>query len=993
MADPGFVSGLIGLGITVAVNEITEHIKLALYCKKELHNLEALLNRIAPINTDIQKYRMGLKLGQIDVTSGADMIAPPKAVNEWLKKLNTLVQQANVMTAECCIKMPTYNVISRYKMSKRIRQIIAEMEEHLKDTDLINMTSQLAGNVKLGQGLQRIERQIHDLISTTDASISASSNYPTQRLQPVHEPLIVGQEEVFETLKEKILDQQKGLTRMGVVAMGGAGKTLLLKTVLNSKDVQESFKQDLVMWLTVSHNPSLRALRLNLGRLVALQINQSFNERHDDENVRRWIEEKMKSRRFLLFLDDVWESDNLLEELGVPDETVDGCKIVVSTRDRRILPKMRVKRTDTITLGVLSENDSWRLFKSHAFASDNNEVPSVNVEETARCVCSECDGLPLAIKVIAASMAGVTDPVEWEVMLRRLQNAVELNQEVQEKLYNRLRLSYDYLGRYDPTLQLCYLYIGAFKEDEDMYMEDLINLWIGEGLIATSRPGDDPLEIGRAQANLLVDRCLIEASIMDADGQVMVCTMHDVLHDLALQIAEAEENCLYRAGRNLDSFPVDDCSGRTRISLMENSFPSVPDTFEGGQVLSMLLSENKSLTQFPAHAMATMTWVRVLDLGGTSVEQLPSSLGSMKQLVCLRLARVPVKRLPESISKLRKLQIMDLSNCLQLEQLPVGIDKLVSLRYLDLSYCQHLQFLPSGISRLLSLQYLRTEGCWQVWEPRTRMAQSLCQKTKATLNLGAEEKAACFKDLHTLVQLKWLGLEEFRARIEHGTMGSMIEMRTLVLCLTRQSDLPDDMTEMRKIRTLFVSCRDLIRTPPWFAEFRTLSCLILSGCDKLQELCALQKLPMLRRLDIGGSWTMKVLPAEFGKAGAFPVLERFWLEKMMVLEEIAELEEGAMPLLKRLGIGVCPKLKMLPTGFFKLKSLRQIQVYSCPDVLKRMEDGGEDCEYVKQLQEEQGVEIIKEYSGHTRLKEISKRMGNKYWWDRFVKEMWMNFHL
>ncbi|KAH9327165.1 hypothetical protein KI387_007343, partial [Taxus chinensis] len=47
------------------------------------------------------------------------------------------------------------------------------------------------------------------------------------------------------------------------------------------------------------------------------------------------------------------------------------------------------------------------------------------------------------------------------------------------------------------------------------------------------------------------------------------------------------------AGRNLQLFPTQECSTRSRVSLMENTFVSVPDTFDGGQVLSMLLSENK----------------------------------------------------------------------------------------------------------------------------------------------------------------------------------------------------------------------------------------------------------------------------------------------------------------------------------------------------------------------------------------------------------------
>ncbi|XP_059072680.1 probable disease resistance protein At1g61310 isoform X2 [Cryptomeria japonica] len=445
MGDPGFVSGLIGVGITVALKELSECIKLAVYCKKELQKLEDYLNNIAPLNTAIQRYRTRLKLGQI-VSHDTETLRPP-AVNEWLKKLNSLVRQATEVAEQCCIRLPTYNVISRYRMSLRIRDIVAGIEKHLKQAALIGITTTLAGNEELGRGLQRIELRLDDL-----GTAATSSNYPTvtQRLQPVNEPLIVGQDDVFSELQKKLTDEGQGLTCLGVVAMGGAGKTLLLKTVFNSKEVQDSFKQDLVLWLTVSHNPSLSALASNLGRQIALQINQPFDERGgQDDYVKPWIYEKMKSRRFLLFLDDVWENsrDGLLEALGVPVLTVGNCKMVVSARDRKVLVKLGVKLDDTITLSGLSEEQSWELFSSHAFAYNNNRVPSVTVEETATRFCEECDGLPLAIKVIAATMAGVTDPVEWDLTLQRLQNADKLNPDVEKKLYNRLRLSYDALAR------------------------------------------------------------------------------------------------------------------------------------------------------------------------------------------------------------------------------------------------------------------------------------------------------------------------------------------------------------------------------------------------------------------------------------------------------------------------------------------------------------------------------------------------------------------
>ncbi|KAH9307172.1 hypothetical protein KI387_044387, partial [Taxus chinensis] len=54
--------------------------------------------------------------------------------------------------------------------------------------------------------------------------------------------------------------------------------------------------------------------------------------------------------------------------------------------------------------------------------------------ETARSVCRECGGLPLALKVVGQAMAGVTHSNEWEFALNSLQNAQDYG-DVTDKLY------------------------------------------------------------------------------------------------------------------------------------------------------------------------------------------------------------------------------------------------------------------------------------------------------------------------------------------------------------------------------------------------------------------------------------------------------------------------------------------------------------------------------------------------------------------------------
>ncbi|KAH9300919.1 hypothetical protein KI387_012502 [Taxus chinensis] len=116
-----------------------------------------------------------------------------------------------------------------------------------------------------------------------------------------------------------------------------------------------------------------------------------------------------------------------------------------------------------------------------------------------------------------------------------------------DKLCVRLRLSYDALADFDVALHLCFLYVSAFLEDEVIFTGYVSQLWIGEGFVT----GQDPLQTRQQFINLFADRYLIEPLLKDSDGKVVFFKVHDMLHDLAQQIAEKEEKCFFRARRNL----------------------------------------------------------------------------------------------------------------------------------------------------------------------------------------------------------------------------------------------------------------------------------------------------------------------------------------------------------------------------------------------------------------------------------------------------------
>lgn len=905
MADPGFLSGFIGKGIDIAVDQIIYHANIAIRCRKELNSLRDLVTSLKPIATQIHQYR--LELNRKRGTSIAKRDNDASAVDGWTRKLHELLQQGVAIVQNCTI--PRFHVLSRYQTSRRISGLISEIENHLKLAPTVNL-------------LLHVEKQRESDQASSSTSASTSKALAPTASFFIEEDLIVGQKRAFATLENSVIDAEaNSLFRIGVLGKGGSGKTLLLKTVFNSQKVRALFHDGLLIWLTVSESPSLSSLRNDLCKQISVQTKENHDPNMNEEDVKRWLSQRMRAQRFALFLDDVWgEGGKLLEELGLSrfSQHYSNSKIIVSSRNRRALLDMGIADASIMAVGDLSKDESWELFAHHAFPYNNGNPPA-NIDKTrAKLVCDKCGGLPLAIKVTGRTMAGITDPQEWEFAILSLPGT---DRDEHQALHDRLRWSYDALGNYDANLQLCFLYLAAFAEDEIIDVQsELIPLWIGEGLLERNQRGHDPFEMGTIYANLLADRCLIEPVLKDVDGRVVRCRMHDVLRGLAIQIAEHEENFYCRAGNGLTELVETEYSGCTRLCLMDNELSSLPKSHTASQICSLLIGAN-NITKIPRKVIGSMISLKVLDLSGASVESLPKSVGHLKQLVCLRLRSAPIKRLPAAVTDLASLQILDLGDS-GITELPCGIDKLRSLRYLDLSFCDDLQCLPRSILHLTSLQYLDTWRSSKVWTKHDK------------------KKAASINDLGSLTQLKTLRLYNNGAEtISEGTLASMLQMETLQLEDTVMTSVPHDMVNMSNLKRLGLFCSGMVNMEDRVCEFHNLIHLQLSDCHMLEELPELHKLRSLRQLDICHCSKLKKFPKEFAEKGAFPLLEIFSLIELDELEELPTIisEEGVMSSLKIFTLIKCEALKRLPENYLYLKTLKKMRVYGCSMILENLE--------------------------------------------------------
>ncbi|KAI4306087.1 hypothetical protein L6164_029397 [Bauhinia variegata] len=123
---------------------------------------------------------------------------------------------------------------------------------------------------------------------------------------------------------------------------------------------------------------------------------------------------RLKNEKILIILDGVWNSLDF-EAIGIPTATDHkGCKILVTTQNENIWRAFGAG-TKKVAINPLSEEESWRLFKS--FSGDIVDAPPFNV--VAKDIVGKCKGLPVMLVEIGKKLKG-KGIEQWRDMNRQI---------------------------------------------------------------------------------------------------------------------------------------------------------------------------------------------------------------------------------------------------------------------------------------------------------------------------------------------------------------------------------------------------------------------------------------------------------------------------------------------------------------------------------------------------------------------------------------------
>ncbi|XP_050281702.1 putative disease resistance RPP13-like protein 1 [Quercus robur] len=710
---------------------------------------------------------------------------------------------------------------------------------------------------------------------------------PTTSL--VNEGHTHGREEDKKAIVKLLLSGESSNAQLSVIpilGMGGMGKTTLAQLVYNDIEVSHYFEEK--AWGCVAED-------FDIVRVTREILQSVTSESCNDNNLdllQVKLKGKLSGKKFLLVLDDVWnENYNDWTRLRCPFEFgAPGSKIIITTRNDRVSSTMGT--TQAYKLKELPDDACLVVFIQNTLGTtDFSAYPEL--QEFGPKILERCQGLPLAAKALGGLLRTIHCD-EWKNVLN---NKVWDMSEENSDVLPTLRLSYLYLPSH---LKRCFACCSLFPKDYEFEEQELVLLWMAEGLVQESEKHKPMEDLGVEYFRDLYKRSLFQQSSRNKS----LFVMHDLINDLARWAAGQlcywlEDKLGGKISTKVRHFSYAHCKhdgitkfkGLTKDMRLRTFLPLPTNdwTYLTNYVFSCLLPQFRCL--------------RVLSLSGYRIFELPSSIGDLKHLRYLNLSQTLIRSLPESTCSLYNLQTLILKYCDYLTKLPKKIGNLVNLRHLDIEGAHLIEEMPMGIKELKNLQTLSNFV----------VGEDTASKIGDLMNLESLKGTLCISHLENVLDVK------------DARRANLLGKKNLnVLVMKWESELDQranlDILEMLRpsttVKEISIDGYVGAKFPTWFGHpsFSNMVLLRIERCRKCTSLPAIGQLQSLRDLALVGLSAVEIIGLEFYGEDCpkpFQSLETLCFMDMQEWKDWipCKVEYEEFPCLRELSISQCPKLQ------------------------------------------------------------------------------------
>ncbi|GLT50773.1 hypothetical protein SLA2020_242350 [Shorea laevis] len=962
-------------------NAVSEAISLAAAQISMAWGLERELGELAQTLTMIQ--------GLLQDAEGRQESNP--AIRNWLQQLRDVAYDAVDVLDEYGYEVLKHKVQTQGQWRKQVRTFFCLSN---RTAFRLNMADKIR---KINESLVRIKDNgvLVLLIRFSDQSHSAAGarQYPKTDSIPDCLKFVGRHNDVLEIVnKLDNIRSQHILSGISIVGFGGIGKTTLAKSICSM--VKEQKLYDLVAWVCVSEEFDEKII---LGDMLEYLDSFAGQMNNIDALIQK-LGQKLENRKFLLVLDDVWNDDRdkwdsfksrLLKILKTS-----GNSILVTTRSDKVASIMEALPMKKHDMAKLSDHECWLIIEDVVLRSSTEiSIPS-DLEGIGKEIAKKCGGLPLVASVIGGILSHEMKTDKWQEIL---DDKAWILQDENKKILSILKMSFD---RLPSSLKKCFSYCSIFPKDAVILKDDLIQLWMAQGLVHRSSESLVEMEdIGEEYFNELLSNALFQDIEWDLYGNIKSCKMHDLVHDLALLVSKGE-TLIWDTSCNIvdQNFST---IRHLRVKYDGKHLPTIPKGI--AQRLHSLFSEVGVFCSMASDLKS----LRSLKLMGYDKKKLPASLGKLKHLRYLEITNACVRAVPKSFSKLYNLHTSKFAPFSI--SLPNGVANLISLRHFYYGHQRNISIMQLTSLRTLSDFVVGTKkgsriedlgrlsqlggklGISGLEDVRSQLEASkanLKEKTKlheltlwwwrgrhvGAVNNNNNNHEEVLKGLQPHSNLKSLTIYSYMGKRFPSWMGNDVNS-------SGSSFVLYNMVELQLIDCLECTCIPSLGLLP------SLKVLCIEEMENVRRMGhklqpsgaeSISLFPALKTLTVGGmkrleEWVEVVEDAAAGSQGVivFPCLEKLKIFKCPLLKTWSMGGFSSHPRLSELVIKDCSNLTAIP-GLDGLSALEKLELLAC-DGLTSLPIGLGSCISLQLLdiRECQNLNSIPSINGLTSLERLN----------------------
>ncbi|XP_039778020.1 disease resistance protein RGA5-like [Panicum virgatum] len=558
---------------------------------------------------------------------------------------------------------------------------------------MMNIVTKAATRHEIGQEIKDIKERVKEVAERRDRykvdAIKPEKILVDPRITALYTKAtdLVGIDEAREELIMRLTngDDMSGQQQrvVSIVGFGGLGKTTLAKVVYDQLRVQF----DCTAFVSVSQNPDLNKLLKNmLYELDKEKYANIHSTMLEEKHLIDLVREFLQNKRYFIVIDDIWD----MKPWGILRCSLheNGLKSIIITTTRILDVAEQIG--GCYRMKPLTHESSKKLFYGRIFGSED-KCPGQYFEVSEK-ILKKCGGVPLAIITTSSLLANKSENIKvWNDVCGSIGSGLASNPSM-DSMRKILLLSYYDLPSH---LKACLLYLSIFPEDYEIEKYRLILRWIAEDFVHRENESQSLFEHGESYFNELLNRSLIQ--IADRDT-ISFCRVHDMVLELICSLSREESFVTTVLGDSRQCMPSSGSTVR-RLSLQNTTWPKT----EMPKLRSVAIFSPAIINTMPSLSIYHL--LRVLDLQDCNLRERRNLrfVGNLFHLRYLSLARAGYAgELPVEVGKLQFLQSLLLHGT-EIEELPSSIVGLTQLMFLCVD---RRTSLPNGLKYLTSLEML-----------------------------------------------------------------------------------------------------------------------------------------------------------------------------------------------------------------------------------------------------------------------------------------------